>query len=118
MRWVAIAAAFGIFTGSTLAWSADTAKTQKPVGGLVNSNGSVQGAPTQFTVSHPTAGEYDITFMRPFPKFAICLPQPLAAATQVSGLTAGQNTCSVIFTDSATGARKDAQFVFIAVNAG
>jgi len=98
---------------------AGQAAAESIVGGAVNANGTVQGSPTSYTVSHPSTGRYILTFTSAITPNAECIFQGIGAAVRVAGLGESSTTCDVTFAKTTkTGAAVDTLFNFIAVNAG
>lgn len=92
--------------------------TQKPVGGVINANGTPQISPTQFTVSHPSTGRYIITFNKSFPKSAVCTVMPIGNSVRVVSAGVNTKTCDVIFYSNSSNVAADTLFTFVALNAG
>ncbi len=97
------------------------ASAESIVGGAVNANGTVQGAPTSYTVTHPSTGRYILTFNSAITPNAECIFQGIGVAVRVAGLGETSTTCDVTFakiTKAGAGPAVDTLFNFIAVNAG
>jgi hypothetical protein len=95
-----------------LSFTASAALADSLTTGVVNANGTIQGG-GPFTVSHPSAGRYIITFTS-FTGVPLCLFNTIGSATNISSLGVSTKTCDVTF----IGKKKkptDALFVFFAI---
>jgi hypothetical protein len=98
---------------------AGQASAESIVGGAVNANGTVQGTPTSYTVSHPSTGRYILTFTSAITPNAECIFQGIGLAVRVAGLSETSTVCDVTFAKTTkTGAAVNTLFNFIAVNSG
>jgi hypothetical protein len=98
---------------------AGQASAESIVGGAVNANGTVQGTPTSYTVTHPSTGRYILMFTSPITPNAECIFQGIGLAVRVAGLGESSTECDVTFAKTTKkGAAVDTLFNFIAVNSG
>lgn len=105
---------------SSLLLAAGSAWAAGPISGVVNANGTVQGSPTSFTVSHPSTGKYVITFATAFSPNPNCVFQPVGSQVFVDGLGENSNSCTVVFETISKKQPKgsDTLFVFDAIQEG
>jgi hypothetical protein len=83
--------------------------------GAVSADGHKQVNTSKYSVSHPSAGRYILTFGTSFTPYPTCVFMPLAPV-RASGLIESGTKCDVTFVSLSSGALTNTLFNFIAIS--